>query len=160
MGNSSSSTEEELLTSPGDNILAEFGSVVDAVQCSVAVQNEFKARNSEVPESRRMVFRIGSILGMYRGGRPDLWGWCEHRCPFRALAEPGGICIPRQLLIISKANYRSVSVSCEQTVKNIAKPVEPTRFLWSLSTPAEEIKKAREVPFWRRKPVLLVWLQR
>jgi adenylate cyclase len=44
-----------VIDSPGDNILAEFGSVVDAVQCSVAAQNEFKARNAELPENRRMV---------------------------------------------------------------------------------------------------------
>jgi adenylate cyclase len=52
-----------VIDSPGDNILAEFGSEVDAVQCSVAAQNEFKARNAELPEHRRMVFRIGVNLG-------------------------------------------------------------------------------------------------
>ena len=52
-----------VIDSPGDNILAEFASVVDAVQCSVAAQNEFKARNAELPENRRMEFRIGVNLG-------------------------------------------------------------------------------------------------
>ena len=52
-----------VIDSPGDNILAEFSSVVDAVQCSVAAQNEFKVRNAELPENRRMVFRIGVNLG-------------------------------------------------------------------------------------------------
>ena len=45
----------------GDNLLAEFGSVVDAVQCGVAVQNELKARNADLPENRRLQFRIGII---------------------------------------------------------------------------------------------------
>jgi len=45
--------------SPGDNILAEFGSVVDAVRCAVEIQEELKTRNAELPESRRMDFRIG-----------------------------------------------------------------------------------------------------
>jgi adenylate cyclase len=52
-----------VIDSPGDNILAEFASVVDAVQCSVAAQNEFKARNAELPENRKTQFRIGINLG-------------------------------------------------------------------------------------------------
>jgi len=50
-----------VLDSPGDNLLAEFASVVDAVQCAVAVQKEIKARNEELPEDRRMQFRIGEM---------------------------------------------------------------------------------------------------
>ena len=42
-----------VVDSPGDNVLAEFASVVDAVQCGVAVQKEFQARNAELPENRR-----------------------------------------------------------------------------------------------------------
>jgi adenylate cyclase len=53
----------KVLDSPGDNLLAEFASVVDAVQCAVAVQKEMKARNDELPENRRMQFRIGINLG-------------------------------------------------------------------------------------------------
>ena len=49
--------------SPGDFILAEFASVVDAVQCAVAMQKEIQARNQELPENRRMQFRIGINLG-------------------------------------------------------------------------------------------------
>ena len=52
-----------VIDSPGDNILAEFGSVVDAVQCGVAAQKELQTRNSELPENRRMEFRIGINLG-------------------------------------------------------------------------------------------------
>jgi adenylate cyclase len=52
-----------VIDSPGDNLLAEFTSVVDAVQCAVAVQKEFQARNAELPENRKMEFRIGVNLG-------------------------------------------------------------------------------------------------
>ena len=45
-----------VVDSPGDNVLAEFASVVDAVQCAVAVQKELQARNTELPENRRMEF--------------------------------------------------------------------------------------------------------
>ena len=53
----------KVLDSPGDNLLAEFVSVVDAVQCAVAVQKEIKTRNDELPENRRMQFRIGINIG-------------------------------------------------------------------------------------------------
>ena len=52
-----------LIDFTGDNLLAEFASVVDAVQCAVAVQKELQARNTELPENRRMEFRIGINLG-------------------------------------------------------------------------------------------------
>ena len=52
-----------VVDSPGDNVLAEFASVVDAVQCGVAVHKEIQARNRELPEIRRMQFRIGINLG-------------------------------------------------------------------------------------------------
>ena len=48
---------------PGDNFLAEFLSVVDAVRCVVEIQEEFSVENAELPENRRMEFRIGINLG-------------------------------------------------------------------------------------------------
>jgi adenylate cyclase len=53
----------KVLDSPGDNSLAEFVSVVDAVQCAVAVQKEINARNTELSENRKMRFPIGVNLG-------------------------------------------------------------------------------------------------
>jgi adenylate cyclase len=52
-----------VVDSPGDNLLAEFGSVVDAVRCAVEIQEELKTRKAELPENRRMEFRIGVNLG-------------------------------------------------------------------------------------------------
>src|SRR5438093_10254602 len=52
-----------VVDSPGDNLLAEFASVVDAVQCAVEIQRQLKVRNAEVPEPRKMEFRIGINLG-------------------------------------------------------------------------------------------------
>ena len=52
-----------VVDSPGDNLLAEFTSVVEAVQCAVAIQREIKTRNAELPPHRRMEFRIGLNLG-------------------------------------------------------------------------------------------------
>ena len=52
-----------VVDSPGDNLLAEFGSVVDALDCAVKIQHKLKAKNSELPEQSRMEFRIGVNLG-------------------------------------------------------------------------------------------------
>ena len=48
-----------VVSAPGDNVLAEFASVVDAVECAAEIQKEVKNRNAELPENRRMEFRIG-----------------------------------------------------------------------------------------------------
>ena len=52
-----------VVDSPGDNLLAEFASVVDAVECAEKTQKDLKERNSELPDNRRMEFRIGVNLG-------------------------------------------------------------------------------------------------
>ena len=54
-----------VVDSPGDNLLAEFASVVDAVQCAVAVQREFKARNRAYPARARWSFASASTWGMW-----------------------------------------------------------------------------------------------
>ncbi len=86
----------KVLDSPGDNLLAEFVSVVDAVQCAVAVQKEFQARNFEVPESRRMEFRIGINLGDVIEEKERIYGdGVNIAARLEELAKPGGICISK-----------------------------------------------------------------
>ena len=68
-----------VIDSPGDNILADFVSVVDAVHCAVSVQNELNARNESLPENRRMDFRIGINLGDVIREGENLWRWGQHR---------------------------------------------------------------------------------
>jgi adenylate cyclase len=65
-----------VIDSPGDNPLAEFASVVDAVQCRVAVQKELQARNAELPENRIISCRVQVLkLGFWGLGRlPEIWG--------------------------------------------------------------------------------------
>jgi adenylate cyclase len=83
-----------VIDSPGDNLLAEFASVVDAVQCAVAVQKEFQARNAELPENRRMVFRIGINLGDVIQEGDRIYGdGVNIAARLEGLAEGGGICI-------------------------------------------------------------------
>ena len=146
-----------VIDSPGDNILAEFGSVVDAVQCSVAAQNEFKARNAELPENRRMVFRIGVNLGDVIEEEGRIYGdGVNIAARLEALADPGGICISKTAFdhIESKLplGYQFLG---EQTVKNIAKPVGAYKVLMEPRVlPVEEKTKIKRITFWRRKPVL------
>ena len=146
-----------VIDSPGDNILAEFASVVDAVQCSVAAQNEFKARNAELPENRRMEFRIGVNLGDVIEEENRIYGdGVNIAARLEALADPGGICISKTAFdhIESKLplGYQFLG---EQTVKNIAKPVGAYKVLMEPRVlPVEEKKKTKEVTFWQRKPFL------
>jgi adenylate cyclase len=114
-----------VIDSPGDNILAEFASVVDAVQCGVAVQKELQARNAELPEKRKMQFRIGINLGdVIEEGERIYGDGVNIAARLEALAEPGGICISKTAFdhIESKLplGYQFLG---QQTVKNISKPV-------------------------------------
>jgi adenylate cyclase len=146
-----------VIDSPGDNLLAEFASVVDAVQCGVAVQNELKARNADLPENRRMLFRIGINLGDVIEEQDRIYGdGVNIAARLEALADPGGICISKTAFdhIESKLplGYQFLG---EQTVKNIAKPVGAYKVLMEPRVlPVEEKKKPKHVAFWQRKPVL------
>jgi adenylate cyclase len=80
-----------VVDAPGDNILAEFASVVDAVQCAVAVQKEIQTRNLELPDSRRMRFRIGINLGDVIEEGDRIYGdGVNIAARLESLAEPGG----------------------------------------------------------------------
>jgi adenylate cyclase len=83
-----------VIDSPGDNILAEFASVVDAVQCGVAVQKELQARNADLLENRKMQFRIGINLGDVIEEGDRIYGdGVNIAARLEALADPGGICV-------------------------------------------------------------------
>ncbi|UCE53446.1 MAG: adenylate/guanylate cyclase domain-containing protein, partial [Desulfobacterales bacterium] len=147
----------KVLDSPGDNLLAEFVSVVDAVQCAVAVQKEIKARNEELPENRRMQFRIGINLGDVIQEEDRIYGdGVNITARLEALADPGGICISKTAFdhIESKLPYGYEFLG-DQTVKNIAKPVGAYRvMLETRVTIAEEKEAAEAIPFWRRKAII------
>jgi adenylate cyclase len=130
-----------VIDSPGDNILAEFGSVVDAVQCAVAAQNEFKARNAELPENRRMEFRIGVNLGDVIEEENRIYGdGVNIAARLEALADPGGICISKTAFdhIESKLPFGYVYLG-EQPVKNIAKPVGAYKVLMDRRVTTAEV---------------------
>jgi adenylate cyclase len=142
-----------VVDSPGDNLLAEFTSVVDAVQCAVATQKELQARNADLPENRRMQFRIGVNLGDVIEEESRIYGdGVNIAARLESLADPGGICVSKTAFdhIESKLplGYEFLG---EQTIKNIAKPVGAYRVLME---PRVTVAGAKEIPAWRTKRVL------
>jgi adenylate cyclase len=146
-----------VVDSPGDNLLAEFASVVDAVQCAVAVQKEIKARNDELPENRRMQFRIGINLGDVIQEEDRIYGdGVNVAARLEGLAEPGGICISKTAFdhIESKLPYGYDFIG-DQTVKNIAKPVGAYRVLMDPRvTISGKPEKEKRSPM-KRAPIII-----
>jgi len=146
-----------VVDSPGDNVLAEFSSVVDAVQCAVAVQNEFQTRNAELVENRRMAFRIGINLGDVIDEEDRIYGdGVNVAARLEALADPGGICVSKtafdQIETKLPLGYEYLG---EQSVKNMPKPVGAYRVLMQPRVTVAKEKEALEaIPFWRRKAVI------
>ena len=146
-----------IVDSPGDNLLAEFASVVDATQCAVAVQKEIQARNTELPVVRRMQFRIGINLGdVIEEGERIYGDGVNIAARLEALADPGGICISRTAFdhIESKLplGYEYIG---EQLVKNISKPVTAYKVVMDPRVVTSgEIKKKRVIPPWSKKSAI------
>src|SRR5215469_12638532 len=114
-----------IVKNTGDGFLAEFASVVDAVRCAVDVQRGMVDREPEVPEQRRIRFRIGINLGDVIAEEHDIFGdGVNVAARLEAVAEPGGICISRMVRdhIRDKLAYGFEDLG-EQSVKNIARPV-------------------------------------
>jgi adenylate cyclase len=114
-----------IVKNTGDGFLAEFASVVDAVRCAAEVQRGMAEREPEVPEERRIRFRIGVNLGDVIVEEHDIFGdGVNVAARLEGLAEPGGICISRVVRdqIRDKLTYPFEDRG-EQTVKNIGRPV-------------------------------------
>lgn len=113
----------------GDGLLAEFPSVVDAVQCAVDIQEELMGRDAALSEERRLRLRIGVNLGDIIVEGSDIYGdGVNVAARLEALAEPGGICISGTAFdtVDGKLALAFEDLG-EQRVKNIAKPVRVYR---------------------------------
>jgi adenylate cyclase len=114
-----------VVNTAGDSLLAEFASVVEAVQCAVAIQRELAARNEVLSPGRRMLFRIGLNLGDVMVEGDDLFGeGVNIAARLQAVAEPGGICIAGTVFDQVK-NKLSIGYDFlgRQAIKNIAEEV-------------------------------------
>jgi class 3 adenylate cyclase len=114
-----------LVKSTGDGLLAEFSSVVNAVRCAVEVQYEMGGRNIDVPNDRRIAFRIGINVGDVIAEPDDIFGdGVNIAARLEALAEPSGICISHAVheQIQDKLPYSFEDLGFIE-VKNIARPL-------------------------------------
>jgi len=147
-----------VVDAPGDNVLAEFGSVVDGVECAVEIQKDLKVRNAELPENRRMEFRIGVNLGdVIEDGEQILGDGVNIAARLESLSEAGGICISGTAFDQVKnkldLGYKYLG---EQTVKNILEPVRMYRVLMEPEAVGKVIgeKKARPRQ-WQRAALIV-----
>ena len=140
-----------VIDSPGDNLLAEFSSVVDALRCAWDVQQELVNRNAELPENRRMHFRIGINLGDVIEEKGRLYGdGVNIAARLESLADPGGIKISGTAYdqVKNKLPYR-FEFTGEQQVKNIRDPVRTYKVVMGSQTPAGDIRidaKEQKIP--------------
>ncbi len=141
-----------VLDSVGDNLMAEFASVVDAVQCAVEVQQVLSSKNEDLPENRKMLFRIGINLGdVIEEGERIYGDGVNIAARVESLAEGGGVCISgsafEQIENKLALGYQYMG---EHTVKNIVKPVKVYRVPMG---PVEGKERKRAFRGWQKAAV-------
>jgi adenylate cyclase len=134
----------------GDSVIAEFASVVEAVQCAVETQQEIAGHNSALPDAQRMRFRIGINLGDVMVEGDDVYGdGVNVAARLQELAEPGGILISGP---VYDQVHNKLSIGFDylgqQQVKNVANPVVSYRVISGDATarPQPDAKPARPAP--------------
>ncbi len=118
-----------VVDSPGDNLLAEFGSAADAVEAAAQIQHALRARNSRLPETRRLEFRIGVNVGEILAEDDRIYGDAVNvAARLESLADADGICISS---VVHDQIAGKLALSWEplgeQRVKNIPRPVRAYR---------------------------------
>ena len=141
-----------VVDAPGDNLLAEFASVVSAIQCAVEIQRELKTQNAELRKSRRLEFRIGINLGEIIVHKERIYGdGVNIAARVETMAIPGGVTISSMVYDQVEGKlalgYEDLG---EHTVKNIIKPVHVYRVL--IEPGAEPAAPARSKPGGRARP--------
>ena len=129
-----------LVKTTGDGLLVEFGSVVDAARCAVAVQQEMAKRDENVPPDRRIAFRVGIHMGDIVIDGDDILGdGVNVAARLEALAEPGGVCVSGRVQedLVGKFDL-DLRDDGEQALKNIARPVR----VWRWSPDHREAERA------------------
>jgi len=144
-----------VVDSPGDNLLAEFLSVVDAVKCSVKIQQEIGKRNAKLTENRRMFFRIGVNLGDIIEEDGRIYGeGVNIAARLEGLAEGGGICISNNVYdqVKNKLTFGFEDTG-EHAVKNISEPLQVYKVVMKGDAVGHMHKKTFDLP---GKPSLAV----
>ena len=141
----------------GDNLMAKFSSVVDAVNCAVEIQNELAERNAEFPKERRMDFRIGINLGDIVEKEDRIYGdGVNIAARIESLADPGGICISgsayEQIENKLALGYKYIG---KHSAKNISKPITVYRVPIGPAGTTAKVKRKRSTRQNRYKPALI-----
>jgi adenylate cyclase len=134
--------------SPGDNILAEFSSLVNAVECAVKIQEGLKEKNASLPDNRRKEFRIGVNLGDVIDDEGRIYGdGVNVAARVDGLAEGGGMCISRNVYnqVKNKLSLEYEQLG-EHTAKNIAEPISVFRILTVPEVASPKMDKGFELP--------------
>jgi adenylate cyclase len=132
----------------GDNLLAEFNSAVDAVNCGTEIQQELAQRNMELPDNRKMEFRIGINVGDVVEENGRIYGdGVNIAARVEGLAEAGGICISGRVYdqVENKLDLAYAYLG-EQKVKNIARPIRVYIVQMGLDVTESEMGKKHESP--------------
>ncbi len=134
----------------GDNLMAEFSSVVDAVKCAVETQKEISERNADLPEDRRMLFRIGVNLGDIVEEEDRIYGdGVNIAARLEGMAEGGGICISGTTYDHLKNKLElGYEYLGEHSVKNIAAPVRVYKILMEPESVGKIIGEKRKTKRW------------
>ncbi len=142
----------------GDGMLAEFPSVVDAVRAAVETQQAVAERNSDLPEDKRIEFRVGINLGDVVIDGDDIHGdGVNIAARLEGLAEPGGLCVSggvyEQVRDRIDAPFEDMG---EQEVKNIDRPVHVWRWVTDRAAVADEPTGADEPQSLPDEPSIVV----
>ena len=132
----------------GDNLLAEFDSTVDAVECAVEVQKELKLKNQELPEDKRLEFRIGVNIGdVIQDGDSIFGDGVNIAARIEGLADGGGVCVSRNAYDHIK-NKLSLGYEFlgEHPVKNISEPVAVYKVLMDEKDAGKLIGEEKKTP--------------
>jgi adenylate cyclase len=137
-----------VVDSPGDNVLAEFASAVDALQCAVEIQKKLKKENDRLVQSKRLEFRIGVNIGdVILDGNRIYGDGVNVASRIEGLAEPGGVCL-------SKSAYEQIKKKLdfgfeymgEHPVKNISEPVSVYKVLVDSERSQPLVEEQLELP--------------
>ncbi len=137
-----------VVDSPGDNILAEFASAVDAVQCAVEIQNQLKKENDRLVEDKRLEFRIGVNIGDVVQDDDRIYGdGVNIAARIEGLANPAGICVSRSAYdqIKNKLGF-GFEYMGEHPVKNISEPVRVYKVLMDSDPPKPLVGEPLDLP--------------
>jgi adenylate cyclase len=136
-----------LVGTAGDSLLVEFPSAVDAVQCAVETQERIASRNSDLPEDRRMTFRMGVNVGDVIFDEGTIYGdGVNVAARLEKLSEPGAVVLGRNVYdqVRGKLPYMFVDLG-EHAMKNIPEPVRAYGVAMS-DRPAEPLVTAEDLP--------------